>query len=227
MACGILSRCSTLAPPAAGAAISEPQEATPLCMHTSNGVQTIPETWQPQVALLSLLPDEIGMQDVELELFAEEDGHGSNTVPPDICNPDVSMQRPTNSSANGPIENMDFVAFVSTLKSSYNKVLLLRSWVQSHVDAVESLTPAEMSTLFEIFKSPDSQVEVATQLHLFRKEISCQHIVGAVSQCLELCKGNVLKILCSIRIVDLQNVHLIKDNVSPLIYAACQEHLPV
>jgi hypothetical protein len=194
--------------------------------HTSSAVLA-PASWNPEVMAVTVMPDELGINDVVFDLFGEE---GGIVGEPDICNSEMVSQKMTSNKSNSPpptgVKHMNFKELVEAMSRSYDRVNMLNMWLGSHMDVVQTLSPTDFSQIFKMFIYPESQVAVAKQLQEVRQEVTCMHIGEAAARCLDICRGDVVANLCGIRIVDIENVAAIRDNIGPLDFLSIKHLLP-
>ena len=211
-ACFIYCRCSKQEHP-----LEHGIDVLPGPVHTNRTtLHVLPESWNPNVAPITVMPDELGMQDVIIELFGHDD---DPTLSLDICNPDTALQRMNyNNGKTQSVGSLNFDELIEAMSCSYERKNMLNTWLELHVDLVQVLSPREMSKLFSLITFPDAQIEVASQLKLIRLEITCLHVGEVAAECLDICTREVVAILCCIRIIDVENKKSIQDNMSPLDY---------
>lgn len=202
---------SAPAPPGRGADTARPP------LHMNGIVTELPADWRPELAPVSILPEELCLQQVEFELFS-----GELDEPNTVRNPDVVLSR--NLSGDGTLESYDFSGLLVVLANTFEKVRTFQKWANANGNAVQSMSPTEFVMLFSVLRTPEAQIAVAALLKETRQTITCSHIKCAASACLNVCQKDVLDLLCSIPISDKENISIVQNSIGMLNFVSLEHH---
>ena len=139
----------------------------------------------------------------------------------------ASMERinsESRSASHFNTENMSFQELLSCLSCSYNKEKIFTLWLDTHREIVESLSPRDLQLLFQVFNSPEAQIDVAKKLKFVLSQITCSHIAEAVVVCTDTCRRIVCEQMCTIHIIDKQNADIVRNTIGPLDFLSLERY---
>ena len=161
--------------------------------------------------------------DFELFHFGDDVTGDDSPVHADMCNPDVATAL-HNAVPCLDAEGMDFEDMIIALCNTFNRVQILEQWMEVHSKRVQNLTPTELRSLFMAFTTPDSQLSVAELTRRYRRDISCIHITEVATVCIEICRRDVVDVLCGLNIIDKENRNLVQQSVGNFEFISLEQY---
>lgn len=185
-------------------------------VHINEGAASIlPANWKPHIAPTVNIPEDLCLQQVDIELF-NEDSIELN----DVCNPNIPLAESGGINTN---KNFRFDGLIHLLSHTFDRFRTFEKWIDTSAGSYV-LSPSDLRNLFSVFTTPESQVLVARKLKAVFSTISCEHIKEAAASCHDVSRREVVELLCGIPIQNTESSALVEEVIGLVEFALVQHY---